>query len=384
MRSHATLTESGCRLRRVRLLESLGGECSLVVIADPRHIGYLSGFFTNPGAVNLYAQSYLVVGPSGRTTLITDNWQAEKAHASHADDVDVFEWYDQESAALDRSSMAAGRLLHHIDTAAPGPSTIGVEVASLPAMVARDLKARRPDVALLDLSGVLRRMRRRKDPDEVACIRRAISACEAGYGAVRQALRPGMTEFEVYSLACRAALDEVGDIVAAYGDFVSGVERTATGAGQPTQRMIHTGDLLLMDFAVLVGGYRADLCDTFSVGRRPTQEQRRRYAALESAQAAAERIMRPGVKASELYRAAVDELAEEGFRGHLGHGIGLDHLEGPAIVGRSDDVLEEGNVLTIEPGIYIEGWGGVRIEDQYLVTADGCERLSRRTGGLEP
>lgn len=380
------LTQAGCRERVGGLLERLRGECQALVLADPRHVGYLSGFFTNPATINLHSQSFLVVEPDGRTTLITDNWQAGTAREAHADAVEIYEWYNEMAPAQERYRLAAQTLLQclrRLNLAAP---SFGVERSALATGAAEGIATEYPDAGLKDIWDVLVEMRQRKLPDEVDCMRRAIGACEAGYAAVRRELRPEMTEFDLYSVAYAAALREAGEPITAVGDFISGPERTAAAAGPPTERVMRAGELLIMDFFILVGGYRADLCNTYAVGGRPSDEQQQRFAVLEKALTAAEERLRPGTPTLEIYRTAEATIASaglaEGFWGHVGHGLGMDHPEAPFIVRHSDERLQAGNVITVEPGFYLKGWGGMRIEDNYLITADGYERLSHHVKGL--
>jgi len=380
------LTKAGCQERVGQLLERLKGRCQAVILADPRHIGYLSGFFMNPATLNVHGQSFLVVEPEGRTTLITDNWQAEAAHTSHADSVEIFDWYDEENPAGERRRLAVHALFGYLQRTNLKPQRIGIEMNALVVEVVEKLRGQYPGITFVDVWDNLIEMRRRKYADEVDCVRRAIRACEAGFAAIRRELRPGMTEFDVYSLAHRAALLEAGEPITAVGDFVSGAERTAVGGGFPTRRVVQPGELFIMDFGVGTGGYAADMCNTFVVGGQPTDEQRRRLAVLEQALAAAEEGLRPGARALEVYQAVVNVLAGEGlaeaFWGHGGHGLGLDSPEAPFIVRRSEETLEPGNVIAIEPGIYLKGWGGMRIEDDYLITVNGYERLSHHVKGL--
>lgn len=380
------LTKEGCRQRIGQLLERTRGECGALIIADPRHIGYLSGFFSNPATINLRSQSFLLIGADGRSTLITDNWQAQAARNAHADAVEVFDWYTEEWPARERRSLAVQTLSRCLRQSSPVPPVIGVE-RNMFMVEARDLLAGEyPGLELQDVWGHLVEMRRCKYPDEVESMRRSLRACEAGYAAARLAVEPGVTELDVYSSAYRAALLNAGEPISAVGDFISGVARTAAAAGPPTRRVMQAGELMIVDFFILLDGYRADLCNTFAVGRQPDQEQQRRFAVLEQALRAGEEKLRPGTTTREIYQAVRGVIADAGlgagFFGHVGHGLGLDHPEAPFIVPDSDERLQSGNVITVEPGFYLKDWGGMRIEDDYLITADGFERLSHHVKGL--
>jgi Xaa-Pro aminopeptidase len=285
------LTKQGCQQSIGQLLERLQGECQAVVVADRRHIGYLSGFFTNPAAINVSAQSFLVVEPDGSTTLLTDNWQADAARAAHANAIEVFEWCAEEGKALERYRQAAQTLLQILRKARRLPRAIGIERNGLMAAAADGIQEAFPGIAFRDVWDDLVELRQCKLDDEVACLRRALRAREASYSAVSRDLQPGMTELDAYSLAYRVALGEAGEPIYAVGDFLSGVERTAAGAGPPTRRVVQPGDLFIMDVFVLLGGYRSDLCNTFVVEGSATDEQHRRFSVLEAALTARPTVM---------------------------------------------------------------------------------------------
>lgn len=142
---------------------------------------------------------------------------------------------------------------------------------------------------------------------------------------------------------------------------------------------------LLFDFGATVNGYRSDISRTFHIGE-PTEQFQEIYALVQKAQREAENMLQPGVKASEIDAAARNVFEENGygdaFKHSTGHGVGLDVHEGPNLSPNNDDLLEEGMVVTIEPGIYLKGELGVRIEDAYHVTADGAERLAESSREL--
>jgi Xaa-Pro aminopeptidase len=368
------------------LLHRLKGECKIVVLADPRHIGYISGFFTNPATLSLRSQSFLVIEPGEQTTLITDTAQAEAARLAHANSVETFVWYDETAPRRENHRLASQTLLNVIHRLHLSSRSIGVELGALPSEASEALRREYPDVCFRDVWDHLLDMRLCKWPDEVECAKRAIRACEAGYAAVRHDFSPGMTEMDLYATAFAAALREAGEPIVAGGDFISGPDRTADAAGPPTRRVIRACEPIIMDFFIFLGGYRADLCNTFVAGGQPSPVQQRRFEVLEDALAAAEELLRPGTLTLDIYQAVERVIAEaglvEGFWGHVGHGLGLDHPEAPFIVRHSRERLQAGNLITIEPGVYLHGWGGMRIEDNYLITTDGFERLSHHVKGL--
>ena len=242
------------------------------------------------------------------------------------------------------------------------------------------LRAARPGIEIVDLSGVIRPMRRAKDADEVETLRRVMAAGEAGHAAALAGVEPGMTELEAYLVVQNAALKALGERAIVYGDFASG-SRTATDkGGAPTDRVVEPGDLFLMDFSVVSGGYRGDFTNTFVVGGEPTPKQVELFDACARALAVAEALLKPGTVCKDVdaaVRAHFDGLGLlDAFPHHTGHGVGLGHPEPPYFVPGSDETLVAGDVVTVEPGLYVEGIGGIRVERNYLITESGCETLS--------
>jgi Xaa-Pro aminopeptidase len=257
---------------------------------------------------------------------------------------------------------------------------IGVELASVPAGVVEGLRAARPGVELVDLGPIIRPLRRAKDPDEIEVLRRSMLAGEAGHAAALAKVEPGMTELDTYLIVQRAAIEALGEPAILYGDFASGSRCERERGGPPTSRTIERGDLLLLDFSVVVSGYRGDFTNTFAVGAEPTPRQRELFEACVGALRAGEAVLKPGTPGravDEAVRAHFRSLGlEDAFLSHSGHGLGLGHPDPPYFTPESTDTIVAGDVVALEPGLYIEGVGGMRFERNYRVTADGPETLS--------
>jgi Xaa-Pro aminopeptidase len=167
--------------------------------------------------------------------------------------------------------------------------------------------------------------------------------------------------------------------VIVYGDFAvsPGPERRG---GPPTGRVLETGDLFILDFSVVIGAYRSDFTNTLVVGGRPNDGQRQLYDLCCQAMAAGERELRAGRACRTVYDAVRDAFDRAGmaehFPHHAGHGLGLTHPEAPFLVRNADETLLENDVVTLEPGLYVRGVGGIRIEHNYRITSQGFERLS--------
>jgi Xaa-Pro dipeptidase len=229
-------------------------------------------------------------------------------------------------------------------------------------------------------------LRRAKDPDEVAVIRRSLNAATAALVVAMSEVRPGITEFEVYRLVERVAGETAGCQVLVYGDFVSGPRCEQIG-GPPSARPIQVGDLVLLDFSVVIDGYRGDFCNTFVCGGRAAARQRELYEACVAAMHAGEGQLRAGVPCRLVHAAVrqafVDRNLADHFPHHSGHGVGLGHPEPPFLVPESSETLAAGDVVTLEPGLYLPGVAGMRYERNYLITASGFELLSNHPIRLE-
>ena len=189
-----------------------------------------------------------------------------------------------------------------------------------------------------------------------------------------------MTELDVYSGIYAACTKTAGQAVIVYGDFAvsPGPERRG---GPATHRVIEPGDMLILDFSVVIDSYRSDFTNTLVVGKPPTAPQQRLYDLCCQAMAAGEKELRAGASCLGVYNAVHGAFERAGmadhFPHHAGHGLGLTHPEAPFFVPRADETLLAGDVVTLEPGLYVAGIGGIRIEHNYLVTETGYERLSR-------
>lgn len=218
-----------------------------------------------------------------------------------------------------------------------------------------------------------------KDVTEVAALEAATAIAAASFEEILPLLRPGVTEREI-ALTLEFAMRRRGGEEKSFDLIVASGERGALPHGVASERRLAAGELVTIDFGVRCAGYHSDETVTVAIGE-VTAELQSIYETTLIAHDLAIAALRPGRALREVDAVARDYITARGYGdyfGHgLGHGVGLEVHEAPTLSPRSDDVAREGMVVTIEPGIYLPGRGGVRIEDMLLVTADGCRPLTR-------
>lgn len=229
----------------------------------------------------------------------------------------------------------------------------------------------------VDIEPEILQLRRRKDADEVAMIRHAIGGTEAMYARAREIIEPGITELRVFNELQSAAVDAIGEMLTGTGNDY----QCNSPGGTPRDRAAGDGELYVLDLGPAYRGYYADNCRTFAVNRQPTDEQLRAHKAIVSVLDHVAATVKPGVSCAALFaeaKAMLDDCEPDSFHHHLGHGIGLFPHEAPHLNPNWDDTFQEGEVFTAEPGLYNKTLrAGIRIEENYLVTADGVEQLTR-------
>ncbi|MCC7206118.1 MAG: aminopeptidase P family protein, partial [Anaerolineae bacterium] len=255
---------------------------------------------------------------------------------------------------------------------------LGVEGLTMRVLEGQLLQRYAPGAVVEHAEEALMPLRLHKTPDEIAAMRRAIAATEQALEETAAEVRPGMTERQV-SVMLLKALQAAGGGEDAFAPIVVSGPVSAEPHGTISDRVIGKGDLLLFDFGTRVDGYCSDLTRTFAVGA-PDPKLAHVYEVVLAANEAAIRAARPGVPAQDVDRAARAVISEAGYGEYFlhrtGHGLGIDIHEPPYIREGNPQRLEPGMVFTIEPGIYLPGLGGVRIEDDVLVTEDGVEVLT--------
>jgi Xaa-Pro aminopeptidase len=286
--------------------------------------------------------------------------------------VEVITWRDGEDPYLLVSDLAGG------------PTRVAV-VDSMPAAHVFGLRDALPAVEQTLAGPVLRELRMRKDAAEVAELRAAGAAIDRVHARMAEFLKPGRTEEQVGADIAAAIVAE-GHTSAAFVIVGSG-PNGASPHHDVSDRVIESGDVVVIDIGgPLPSGYNSDSTRTYAVGAEPPAAVREAYAVLQNAQERAVAAVRPGVTAEQVDAAAREPITAAGlgerFVHRTGHGIGLDVHEEPYIVGGNTLPLEPGMAFSVEPGVYLDGEWGARIEDIVVVTDDGCERLNSRPRDL--
>jgi len=292
---------------------------------------------------------------------------------------------DRHEAETDDMGRSVTKALSEL-VGASGRELIGVEETLLPHWLG-DVVA--PFArGLIDVAEMVGTMRRRKDAVEIATICGNIALAQAAYVAAADLIEPGRTELEVYD-AMRSAVDRfAGSAVPLGGDFTSG-PGTGTTGGPASRHALVEGDSYIIDFWPSFRGYWADLCRTYPVGNCDAALSDT-ILAVSDALSGVQPLLRPGTPVRELDAELRERLATnlpfatDTYSNISGHGLGLEAHESPWIVTTSEDALAEGDVIALEPGCYDDRLrGGVRVEDNYLVTSEGGRLLSD-TSRLQP
>jgi len=350
-----------------------GGGDALVCFPG-RNFQYLTGFHEEPGERHLL----LFVPASGDPVayapelyaqqLREGTWLSESAIQTWADGADPVAGIER---IVDDLGLAGGRLL--VDDAMWARFTL-------------DLRAAAPDATLGLASEVLSGLRVRKDDAELDALQRAAGVADDVLDAVRAlgAEAVGLTEREL-ARRIRRLLEDGGGAGVSFEPVVAAGPNGAKPHHRHGDREIRPGDPVVLDFGTRVDGYPSDVTRTLVFGGDPPDGFREVHRVVREAQAAGVDAVAPGVAAESVDRAARDVIEAAGYGDEFvhrtGHGVGLDVHEPPWITDGNDRELEPGMVFSVEPGVYLPGEFGVRIEDLVVVTADGCRRLNRTDRG---
>jgi len=334
-------------------------ELEFLLVTGAANRRYLSGFTGSAGV--------LLVTPD-RCWLVTDFRYFEQARQQAPD----WELYPQKG----RLTEALAQLLREQGIRRLAFEKEHVTYAQYESLAELGLE-------LVGQAGLVEKLRMTKDEGELEAIRVAAALADAAFAHVLSVIRPGVKEEEV-ALELEYHMRRAGASAAAFDIIVASGPRSALPHGRASSRRIEPGDFVTIDLGCVVDGYCSDLTRTVVVGRAD-ERQREVYELVARAQRAGLEALRAGRRGSEVDAEAREVIIRAGHGDHfghgLGHGVGLEVHEAPRLspqaAGPDEPLLEAGMVLTVEPGVYIPGWGGVRIEDLVVVRQEGCEILSR-------
>jgi len=384
------LTNEGCRERRKNLWERLPEEISWVLIGDQRHVQYFTNFRINPISFSADQKALVLMTRDGKAILLADNFGKRSATVPYFVDQEVITaWYTHKKSVTNRDdalclALSEVEKIWSDETGLIEPEGLSEMTAAMVSENAAWQFAEDDSETPTTLGTIIRSLRRSKHADEVELLKTCMRAGEAGHRRAFEVIRPGISEFEIYLEVQRAAQEAAGVPCVVYGDFRATNATLHKAGGLPTHYRLQNGDLFILDYSVIIHGYRSDFTNTISVGA-PSDKIVAQFEACRDALSAAAAILKPGAAGRAIWKAASEVLESRGFgplAHHAGHGLGLEHPEPPVLVSESDDVLVEGDVITLEPGCYIEGQGGMRFEHNYLITNTGSEQLSQHRIGL--
>jgi len=354
------------RLARLRAgIEAAGVDALLVTTVA--NVRYLTGFSGSAGAL-------LVTG--GAAMLVTDG-----RYRTQAGEQLVAAGHDGTVELTVGGIQAQRDALAGVARSA-GLQRLGLEADHVTWSAKRRWAQDLAPAQVVATSGVVEALRQVKDAGELARMARAAAIADAALGEVLPLLGQRRREDEV-ALALDTAMRRLGAEDRAFETIVASGPNAAKPHARPTMRTMVAGDPVVVDFGAIFEGYRSDMTRTFCIGGEPQDPLARVFEVVGEAQAAGVAAVRAGVAASEVDKACRDLIAEAGwkdaFEHGTGHGVGLDIHEAPAVGPGSTAILASDVVVTVEPGVYLAGIGGVRVEDTVVVTADGCHTLTRFT-----
>jgi Xaa-Pro aminopeptidase len=352
--------------RRDKLRQAVKkADADALLVTDFTNVSYLTGFSGD--------DSYLLVRTDGDTILSDGRYTTQ---------------LEDECPGLDKHIRKPGdtmvKAIAKILRAAK-PGRLGVEGDSMTLSLRDAIEGELPKLPFVTTSGLVERLRRIKDKEEIAELRQAIWYAEKAFGVLRATLRPDKTEKQLAD-----ELDQQLRLFGAKGSsfpaIIAAGPRAALPHARATDAPIGAADFVLIDWGADGGRYKSDLTRVLVTGRISPKLERV-YRVVLSAQLKAIAAIRPGRSAQDVDRVAREVIAEAGFGRYfnhgLGHGLGLQVHEAPRLGANSRVLLKPGMVVTVEPGVYLPGWGGVRIEDDVLVTRTGHEVLTSVEKQLE-
>lgn len=354
------------RLNRTKklydVLEEQAIDAALIFSRANRY--YFSGFTGSSG--------YLVMNHPSEQYLLTDFRYGDQAK----DEAPLFQVEVKQQPLLESAALLLKKM---------GARKVGIEYQQMSYHDVLLLKKLLPDAELADIEPAIMNIRMIKDEEEIENFRRGIEICDQAFNHILTFIKEGVTEQDI-GLELEYFMKKQGAGGIKENHVIASGERSSLPHGQATDRVIRQGDFVKMDYGAKVNGYYTDFTRTVVVGE-PDEKQLEIYDIVRRAQEASLQALKPGETCKDMDEVGRSIIRDAGYGenfGHsLGHSIGLAVHESPALRSTDETVLQPGMVITVEPGIYIPGFGGVRIEDFVVIREDGIENLTKSTKDLQ-
>jgi Xaa-Pro aminopeptidase len=359
------------RIKRIFRAAPEGLEAVVLFNSENPHLDLSFFYATDLISGGLFEGGMAILRPDGSCTILTSELEEQSARKAKDAEVLVFHGKQERNDLLVK--------------AIGGARKVGFNARETTYANVMGLREALADAEWVDVGMALLKARMVKDSVEVARIRKASRIASKVADEIPSMLREGMTEAQL-SAMLNARMQALGASGPSFATIVAfGANAAEPHYAPSTSVKLKPNDYVLCDFGALCDLYASDITRTFVFGKA-TNEQRRVYALVKEAQQVGFDLVKPGAACRDVHLAVAKVIDGTKYKGRFihstGHSLGLAVHDGGRIAAQSDQMLEEGMVFTVEPGIYVPGWGGVRIEDDVLVTRDGCELLTTAGRGL--
>ena len=367
----------------------------LAIVSNPKNIFYFTGF---PSNLNMYvtlmkgarSTSFLTIDKNARTAFILGRaevynpWVKPPAGKNplelvYEGEITMYPDYDPNERMVTYGDILSVEFQKWIKKQLAGVRRAGIEEWHLAEIFRAALLGGGNGPELVGISRDLLSMRKTKGADEIENLTAATRMLDYSYKIAQKNSSLGNTELDVYRKVNYKVFEKFGPFAWVMGDYVSG-ERTLEVGGYASDRKFKRGDTIVLDLQGAYNNYWSDLCRTFVIGKRPSGKQEKVASTITRALDRVNETLKPGIKGKEIYSMVNNEITKAGYPKlphHAGHSIGLDDHEPPWFLPNTEETIEEGSVVVVEPGIYTKETGGIRIEDVFIITKNGCERISQ-------
>jgi Xaa-Pro aminopeptidase len=337
-----------------------------IFLIKDSNIRYLSGYTG--------ADAYVILSPNG-CALITDSRYTEQAQTECTSEFEVIRWRSPAPGLPETIKALCSKY---------GIKRLGFEKASVTYDIYEKLTKELSDIELVATSGIVESIRYVKDQSEIENLRKAAQIADEAFTEILNYIKVGVSEKDI-ERELQYLIKKKGADNLAFPIIIASGKNSSLPHAIPSEKLIESGDFITLDFGAMYKGYRSDMTRTI-VMVQPSEKQKEIYNLVYAAQELGLQAVKADVLGSTPDTCARGCITEAGygtnFAHGLGHGVGLDIHEEPFLSQNCVRILKEGNVVTVEPGVYLPGWGGVRIEDTVLVTKEGIEILTKSSKEL--